>query len=101
MSLRAGTQRDISFQEYAANAAMMSATPWHEECGAQSVERSNAAANAAMMSAVEWHEECEAQSVERSNAAANAAMMSAAEWHEECEAIPQNVPHESRQRMEE
>lgn len=48
MSLRAGTQRDIAFQEYAANAAMMSATEWHEECEAQSVERSNAAANAAM-----------------------------------------------------
>ncbi len=74
MSLRAGTQRDMAFQEYAANAAMMSAAEWHEECEAQSVERSNAAANAAMMSAVEWHEECEAQSVERSNAAANAAM---------------------------
>ncbi len=67
MSLRAGTQRDIAFQEYAANAAMMSAAEWHEECEAQSVERSNAAANAAM----------------------------------KCEAIPQNVPHESRQRMEE
>lgn len=40
MSLRAGTQRDISFLEYAANAAMMSATPWHEECEAQSEERS-------------------------------------------------------------
>ncbi len=57
MFLRAGTQRDISFLEYAANAAMMSATEWHEECGAQSVER-RAAANAAMMSATEWHEEC-------------------------------------------
>ena len=48
MSLRAGTQRDMAFQEYAANAAMMSAAEWHEECEAQSVERSNAAANAAM-----------------------------------------------------
>ncbi len=64
MSLRAGTQRDISFLEYAANAAMMSATPWHEECGAQSREKR--AANAAMMSATPWHEECEAQSEERS-----------------------------------
>lgn len=41
MFLRAGTQRDISFLEYAANAAMMSATPWHEECEAQRVEKSN------------------------------------------------------------
>ena len=57
MSLRAGTQRDISFQEYAANAAMMSVTEWHEECEAQSEER-RVAANAAMMSVTEWHEEC-------------------------------------------